>query len=68
MEEVAGQQDHVHVSFPRQAHDFVEALPAVVAANGVPLVVPDMAVCCYEDADRVRGYSVDSVWVSRRDG
>lgn len=64
VEEIASQQDHVHVSLPRQAHDLVKAFPAVVAADGVSLVEPDMTVCCYEDADGVRGYSGDLVRIS----
>ena len=46
VEEVAGQKNHVDVAFFGQAHDFVEGLPAVVAAVGVSLVVADMVVCC----------------------
>lgn len=53
MEKVATMQDHVDVVLLGQHHNFVERLPAVVAANGVALVVPDMAVRRDQDADRI---------------
>ncbi len=56
MEQIPRQQYHVDILLLRQAHDLVEALPAVVAADRVALVVADMTVCCHENTDRVRSY------------
>lgn len=54
VEQVAGEEDHVHVALLRETHDLVEALPAIVAPDGVAFVVSYMVVCRDEDADRVR--------------
>lgn len=53
MEEIPSKQDHVHILLFRQAHDFMEALPAVVAAYGVSFGVTNMAISGYEDAYRI---------------
>ena len=57
----------------------MEALPAVIAADVVALVVADMAICSYEDADSVcccrAGLTcdqrvesnVDSIFTNRRE-
>ena len=39
-----------------QTHDFVEALPAVIATDRVSLVVPDMAIRGNEYTNRVGSY------------
>lgn len=44
MKEISGKQNHINISFLGQAHDLVEALPAVISTNGIPLIVPDVVV------------------------
>ena len=46
VEQIAGQENHVDFAFFGQTHDFVEGLPAVVAADGIALVEADVVVCC----------------------
>lgn len=45
MKEIASEKDHVDVTLLGQTHYFVERFPAVVAPDGVPLVVAHMIVC-----------------------
>jgi hypothetical protein len=54
VEKVTCQQDHVNIAFPRQAHDFVECLPAVITADRVAFSISDMVVRCDENTNRVR--------------
>jgi hypothetical protein len=54
VEKVTCQENHVDIAFPRQAHDFVECLPAVIAADRVAFSVSDMIIRCDENANRVR--------------
>ena len=54
VEKVTSQKDHVDIAFPRQAHDFVESFPAIVATDGVAFAIADMIVRCDENANRVR--------------
>lgn len=49
MKQIPSQKHHVHISTFGQTHDFVEAFPAVVAADGVAFAVADVAVGCDED-------------------
>ena len=53
MEQITSEEDHVYITFLCQTHDFMEGLPAVVAADGVSFVVADMTVGCDEDTDSV---------------
>lgn len=53
MEEVSSKKHHVDVLLFCQTHNFVEALPAVIATDGVSLVIADMAVRRNEYTDRV---------------
>jgi hypothetical protein len=53
MEKITGEQDHVDVTLLGERHDFVETLPAVVPADRIPLVVPDMIVCRDENPDGI---------------
>lgn len=45
MKKVSCEEDHVDISFFGQAHDFMEAFPAVVASDWVALIVANMIVC-----------------------
>lgn len=54
MKEIPSKQDHIDVPLFCQAHDFVEALPAVVAPNVVSLVVTDMTVGSHQDPNSIR--------------
>jgi hypothetical protein len=54
VEEITCQEDHINIPFLGQTHYLVEALPAIVAANGVSLVVADMIIGGDEDADSFR--------------
>jgi hypothetical protein len=54
MKEISGKQNHINISFLGQAHDLVEALPAVISTNGIPLIVPDVVVGRDEDANSFR--------------
>jgi hypothetical protein len=44
VEEIAGQQNHIHVAVFGDGHDFVKRLPTVVAADGISFVVAHMVV------------------------
>ena len=70
VEKVTSQKDHVDIAFPRQAHDFVESLPTVIATNWVAFAIADMVVRCDENTNRVRCYhlvSGKSTWLWRRE-
>ena len=54
MEEIACKKDHVDVMFGSETQDFVEGSAAVVAADGIALVVAYMVVGSNEDTDRIR--------------
>jgi hypothetical protein len=54
VEKVTRQENHVDIAFPRQAHDFVESLPAVIAADRVAFSISDMVIRCDENTNRVR--------------
>lgn len=57
MEKIASKEYHVHVSLFGQTHQLMEALPAVIAPYRISLVVPDMVVGRYKDADCFRVYA-----------
>lgn len=63
MEEIPGEEDHVDVSFPSQAHDFVKTSPAVLPTPGISFVVPDMIVGSDQDTDGVCIYPGISIQV-----
>jgi len=56
VEEVSGKQDHVDIFVFGEAHDFVKAFPAVIATDGITLIVPNMVICGYQNANRIRPY------------
>ena len=58
MEEVSGKQDHVDIFVFRQAHNLMEALPAIITTNVISLVVADMTIRSDEDADGVGCYKL----------
>lgn len=62
MEQVTAKQYHVDVSLLRQAHDFMEAFPAVVAPNVVSFVVANMTVSSYQYPDGIRCCSVSVIY------
>ena len=53
VEEVARQQDHIHLAFLCKSHDFIEAAPTVVLPDRVSLPEAHMIICGHEDADSV---------------
>lgn len=55
MEQIPGQQDHIDISFFREAHDFMKGFPAIVTTNMVTLIKPDMIIGRHEDANSIRG-------------
>ena len=53
MEQISRKQYHIYILLFREAHDLVEAFPAIIAADVVALVVANVAVCSHENADSV---------------
>lgn len=53
MEEVSSEKNHVNITFFGETHNFMETLPAVVATDGVALIVSDMIIGGYQNANRV---------------
>lgn len=55
VEEVAGKQNHVHITLFGRTHDLIECFPTIVAANRVSFAITDMVVCCNQDTDGIFG-------------
>ena len=53
MEQVSCQQHHINIPLLRQAHDLVEASPAIIATNVVSLAIANMIICSHQDANGV---------------
>lgn len=53
MKEVAGQEDKIDIVLASQAKDLVEALPTIIATDGITLVAPDVIVGRDENADGI---------------
>lgn len=53
MEEVAGQEDQIDIVLASQAKDLMEALPTIIATDGIALVAPDVIVGRDENADGI---------------
>jgi len=58
VEEVPSEQHHVDILLFCEGHDFMEALPAVIASDGVSLSVADMAVTGNQDSYRISSYGI----------
>lgn len=55
VEKIAGQEDHVYITFLCRAHDFVESLPTVISADWISFAIADMVVCCDQDTYSIIG-------------
>ena len=53
MEEIARQQDHIHILLFRQAHNLVKCLPAVILPLELSLCVAHMIVGGHQDLDGI---------------
>jgi hypothetical protein len=60
VEEIAPEEDHVDILGARELHDFVKGSPAVILADGISLLKPNMIVGRYQDADRVRVWGISN--------
>lgn len=67
VEEIAGEQDHIHVPLLSSGHDLVEGFPTIIAADRVSLAIANMIVCRNQNANRIAVGCFLSVIVSTKD-
>ena len=57
MKEISSQENHINILLFCQAHDLVEASPAIFATNGISLFEADMVVGSHQDPNGIGSYA-----------